>query len=159
EEADLLEEYIPGNYMAKETITGAYVMMDHQFTGKFSAIAGLRLEHTAIDYTGNIFDIDNEEVSLAEGTQDYTNLMPGIHLKYDFTPKRILRLAWTNTIARPNYFDLVPYAEFSPEDQELSRGNPNLKATTAMNFDLMGEQYFENIGIISFGGFYKNLDD
>ncbi|SFT66206.1 TonB-dependent receptor [Algoriphagus locisalis] len=159
EESDLLEEYIPGNYDATETITAAYLMADHQFTEKFSAIAGLRFEHTAIDYNGNVFDIDNEEVSSAEGTQQYSNLMPGVHLKYDFTPNSILRFAWTNTIARPNYFDLVPYAEFSPEDQELSRGNPNLKATTAMNFDVMGEQYFDNIGLFSFGGFYKNLDD
>ncbi|UZD22448.1 TonB-dependent receptor [Algoriphagus halophytocola] len=159
EESDLMEEYVPGNYVANETITAAYAMMDHQFNSKFSAIAGLRLEHTAIDYAGNIFDLDNEEVSPAEGTQSYSNLMPGVHLKYDFTPNSILRFAWTNTIARPNYFDLVPYAEFSPEDQELARGNPNLKATTAMNFDLMGEKYFDNVGIVSFGGFYKNLDD
>ncbi|WP_339879787.1 TonB-dependent receptor [uncultured Algoriphagus sp.] len=159
EESDIPEEYAPGNYTAKETIAGGYVMTDHQFTDKFSAIAGLRLEHTSIDYMGNIFDIDNEEISSAEGEQSYTNFMPGVHLKYNMNPNSVLRFAWTNTIARPNYFDLVPYAEFSPEDEELSRGNPNLKPATAMNFDLMGEQYFDNVGLISLGGFYKDIDD
>ncbi|MHA7130354.1 TonB-dependent receptor [Algoriphagus namhaensis] len=156
---DVLDEYVPGNYTATENIVGGYVMADHQFSDKFSAIAGIRLERTMIDYVGNILDLDNETVSPAEGDQDYTNVMPGLHLKYDFTPNAILRFAWTNTIARPNYFDLVPYAEFSPEDDELARGNPNLKAATAMNFDLMAERYFDNVGLISFGGFYKDIDD
>lgn len=159
EENDVPEEYAPGNYTAKESITGGYVMADHQFSNKFSAIFGVRMEHTSIDYIGNIFDVDNEEISSAEGEQRYTNFMPGIHLKYNMNPTSVLRFAWTNTIARPNYFDLVPYAEFSPEDEELSRGNPSLKPATAMNFDLMGEQYFDNIGLISLGGFYKDIDD
>lgn len=159
EEEDILDEYIPGNYTATENIAGGYVMADHQFSDKFSAIAGIRLERTMIDYEGNILDLDNGTISPAIGDQDYTNVMPGVHLKYDFTPNSILRFAWTNTIARPNYFDLVPFAEFSPEDDELARGNPNLKPSTAMNFDLMAEQYFDNIGLISFGGFYKDIDD
>ena len=53
----------------------------------------------------------------------------------------------------------MPYAEFSPDDEELVRGNPNLEATTSMNFDLMYENYFENIGIVSGGIFYKDLDN
>ncbi|GMQ29162.1 TonB-dependent receptor [Algoriphagus confluentis] len=158
EESDLLEEYAPGNYVANERISGAYVMADHQFSEKFSAIAGLRLEHTAIDYTGNIFDIDNEEISPTSGDQSYTNLMPGVHFKYDPNSNTVLRFAWTNTLARPNYFDLVPYAAFSIEDQELERGNPNLKPSTSMNFDLMAERYYDNVGLFSFGGFYKDID-
>jgi TonB-dependent receptor len=159
EETDVLEEYVPGNFFANESIVGAYVMADHQFTEKFSAIAGLRLESTSIDYTGNIYDVDNEEFSSATGDQSYSNFMPGLHLKYDVNPNSIIRFAWTNTIARPNYYDLVPYAFFSPEDEELERGNPNLKPATAMNFDLMAERYYENVGLISFGGFYKDIDD
>jgi len=159
EETDVLEEYVPGNFVANESIVGAYVMADHQFSDKFSAIAGLRLESTSIDYLGNIYDVDNEEFTPAEGVQNYSNFMPGLHLKYDVTPNSIIRFAWTNTIARPNYYDLVPYAFFSPEDEELERGNPNLKPATAMNFDLMAERYYENVGLISFGGFYKDIDD
>ncbi len=159
EEEDILDEYVPGNYTATENIVGGYVQADHQFSDKFSAIAGLRLERTMIDYEGNILDLDNGTISPAVGDQDYTNVMPGVHLKYDFTPNSILRFAWTNTIARPNYFDLVPYAEFSPEDDELARGNPNLQPSTAMNFDLMMERYYDNVGLISIGGFYKDIDD
>ncbi len=159
EESDVPDEYVPGNYNAKENIYAAYVMADHQFTDKLSVVAGLRYEHTNLDYTGNIFDLDEEITRPDSRTNNYGNFLPGIHLKYNVDPNTILRAAWTNTIARPNYFDLVPYAEFSPQDQELARGNPDLLATTAMNFDVMGERYFKSIGLVSLGGFYKNLDN
>ncbi len=159
EEFDVMEEYVPGNFSANESITGGYVMADHQFSSKLSVIGGLRLEKTSIDYTGNIYDIDNEESAPAEGKQDYTNVMPGLHFKYDASQNTIVRFAWTNTIARPNYYDLAPYAAFSPEDEELTRGNPNLKPTTSMNFDLMAEHYYENVGLFSGGAFYKDIDD
>lgn len=158
EEVDVPGEYVAANYNANENIYAGYLMANHAFSKKFSAIAGLRYEHTRIDYTGNIFDLD-EEVTVSDSrSNEYGNFLPGVHLRYAWSPNAILRAAWTNTIARPNYFDLVPYAEFSPQDQELSRGNPDLKATTAMNFDLMAEYYFQSVGLISMGGFYKDLD-
>lgn len=156
---DIPEEYVPGNYTANENISAAYVMADHQFSKKFSAIAGLRIENTSIQYTGNIFNIDEEIITSTTGDQNYTNVMPGIHFKFNPSDETILRFAWTNTIARPNYFDLVPYAEFSPDDEELARGNPNLRPATSMNFDFMAEKYFSTVGILSAGAFYKNIDD
>ncbi|WP_305982866.1 TonB-dependent receptor [Roseivirga thermotolerans] len=158
DETDELGEYAASNYSATENIYATYAMADIQFNEKLSGIVGLRYEATSIDYTGNIFDVDNDVVTGTSDDQNYGNFMPGLHLNYNFSAYSILRFAWTNTIARPNYFDLVPYAEFSPDDQELVRGNPTLKATTSMNFDLMFENYFENIGIISGGVFYKDVD-
>jgi TonB-dependent receptor len=62
-------------------------------------------------------------------------------------------------LARPNYFDLVPYREISLEDNELSTGNPALKPTRSMNFDLMAERYFESVGLVSAGIFHKRITD
>jgi TonB-dependent receptor len=62
-------------------------------------------------------------------------------------------------LARPNYFDLVPYREISLEDNELSTGNPALKPTRSMNFDVMAERYFENVGLLSAGVFHKRITD
>ena len=159
DETDELGEYIPGNYMADENIVAGYAMTDIQFNSNFSGIFGLRYEATNIDYTGNLLDVDNDTFTEASDSQSYGNFMPGVHLNYNFNDNSILRFAWTNTIARPNYFDLVPYAEFSPDDEELVRGNPALEATTASNLDLMFENYFKNVGIVSGGVFYKNLDN
>ena len=160
EKEDAQAEYITGNYNAKETIAAGYAMTDYQLSSKLSAIVGLRFEHTSLDYRGFNFDEDEEIASQAASVKDsYANLLPGAHFKYDFTDNSILRFAWTNTIARPNYFDLVPYAIYSPDNQSLVRGNPELKPTTAMNFDLMFENYFKSVGIFSAGGFYKDVNN
>lgn len=158
DESDELGEYVPSNYSATENIVAGYAMADIQLTENLSGIVGVRYEATSIDYSGFILDLDNDVVTPAEDTKSYGNFLPGVHLNYNFSDNSILRFAWTNTIARPNYFDLVPYAEYSPDDQELTRGNPDLDPTTSMNFDLMYENYFENIGIVSGGVFYKDID-
>ncbi len=90
---------------------------------------------------------------------DYTNVLPSLSLKHKFTNDFILRAAFTTSIARPNYYSLAPFVSVLKEDTELFAGNPNLKATYAMNYDLMAENYFENIGIVSGGFFYKKLND
>ncbi|NMM48059.1 TonB-dependent receptor [Marinigracilibium pacificum] len=156
---DALDEYLPGNYSADEQIYAAYAMVDHQFNDNLSVILGFRVEHTEINYSGYALNIDEETFFNTNGSDSYTNYLPGIHLKYNPNNKTVLRLAWTNTIARPNYYDLVPYAEYSPDDEELVRGNPALKPAKSMNFDFMAERYFESIGIMSGGVFFKNIDD
>lgn len=158
DEDDVLDEYLPGNYTANENIYAGYAMADIQLNDKLSGIVGVRYEATDVEYTGNLLDVDNGTFSQETDTKNYGNFLPGVHLNYNFSDYSILRFAWTNTIARPNYFDLVPYAEFSPDDEELVRGNPNLEPTTSMNFDLMYENYFENIGLVSGGAFYKDID-
>ncbi|OEK05023.1 TonB-dependent receptor [Roseivirga misakiensis] len=159
DESDEIGEYLPGNYDADEDIFSVYAMADVQLNDKLSGIIGLRLESTSIDYTGFLLDVDNDTFTQETASQNYSNFMPGIHLNYNFSEYSVLRFAYTNTIARPNYFDLVPYAEFSPDDEELVRGNPNLEAATSTNFDLMYENYFQNIGIVSGGVFYKDVDN
>jgi TonB-dependent receptor len=157
---DAVAEYITGNYTAAETITAGYVMSDYQFNPKFSAIFGVRLENTNLEYTGNEFNEDEEEFSPSATVKDnYSNFLPGAHFKYDLTNNQVLRFAWANTIARPNYFDLVPYAIFSPENETLQRGNPGLVPTTSMNFDLMYENYFQSIGVFTAGAFYKDINN
>jgi len=160
EKEDALGEYITNNYTATENITGGYVMADYKLTSKLMAIVGARIENTSIKYTGFKFDTETEEATpTPETKKSYTNIMPGAHLKYNFSDNSILRFAWTNTLARPDYFALVPYAAFNPDDMELESGNPDLEATTAMNFDLMYENYFKSIGVLSIGGFYKDISN
>ncbi|MFW2377667.1 MAG: TonB-dependent receptor domain-containing protein, partial [Cellulophaga baltica] len=118
-----------------------------------------RLEHTEVTAIGNrIADEENLEGEIT-AESSYTNVMPGVHFKYTVSDATVLRLAWTNTLARPNYADLVPSVDVVSGDEEIVLGNPNLEATTAMNFDLMAEHYFESVGLLSGGLFYKNINN
>lgn len=156
---DKPDEYLADNYVANENIIGGYAMWNQQLSEKLSALVGVRVENTSISYTGNV--IEDEETLLREETKEdnYTNILPGVHLKFDATDNFIVRAAWTNTLARPNYFDLVPFQSIISEDEEIARGNPELVPTTAMNFDLMAENYFQSIGLVSAGVFYKDIDN
>ena len=159
-DGELIAEAEAGDFNATENIIGGYVMLNQNFGPKLLMIAGLRFENTSQEYQGNQYDADEDEIVQTDKVADsYINILPGLHLKYDFNKTTILRAAWTNTLARPNYFSLVPYREIIREDNEIAIGNPGLTPTTSMNFDLMFEKYFKTIGIISAGAFYKDIKD
>ncbi|MEO9872803.1 TonB-dependent receptor [Ekhidna sp.] len=151
-------EFLAANYTAEENIIAGYAQVDQNF-GDLKVLAGVRIERTSFDYVGN--EVVDEETLVQEitGSDDYTNILPSLHFKYDFTDDIIVRAAWTNSLARPNYFDLVPYVDNRTEDLELFLGNPNLDPTTSSNIDLMGEMYFQSVGLFSIGGFYKSIDN
>ncbi len=156
-EQDLSE--LAGNFTASEDIYGGYAMIEQNLGKDFLIVAGVRVEQTNLEYEG--FQFDDEQGTLDatnKSKSDYINVLPGLHLKYNLAPRSVLRFAYTNTLARPNYFDLVPYREIE-DGEELSIGNPELEATTSTNFDLMAEHYFGNVGILSGGVFYKDIND
>ena len=166
---DVPDEYLPGNFKVKENVLAVYAMFNQKLTDKLSVLAGLRVENTKLESDGNrvIYIEEDEDNGIEEGIEvqpvsdenSYTNILPGVHFKYDMDNNTILRFAWTNTLARPNYSDLIPRAEIVNEDAEVVVGNPELDPTTSMNFDLNAEHYFESVGIISGGVFYKKIND
>jgi TonB-dependent receptor len=159
EKTRLPEEFAADNYTATEDILAGYVQLNQHIGSKLFLIAGVRLEQTNIEYEGNQFNDETEEITPTSGSDDYLNVLPGLHLKYMLESNTILRFAWTNTLARPNYYDLVPFRAIAVEDEELEVGNPTLEPTRSMNFDIMAEQYFESVGIVSGGLFYKDITD
>lgn len=157
-ESDVPAEYAAAEYNASEVITAGYIMYSGK-AGKLDYIAGVRAENTVNKYTGFAFDVDDESVTQRDGEGSYTNLLPSVLLKYSIKPTSIVRAAFTSTIARPNYYDLVPYAAYSTQDLEADFGNSSLLAALASNVDLSYEKYLKGIGFFSIGGFYKNIID
>ncbi|WP_462319261.1 TonB-dependent receptor [Marinilabilia sp.] len=163
EEEDSMEASNAEDYDATENTYAGYLMTDLK-AGNFSTLFGVRYEHTKVEYTANIteFDMEGDLITPipstnSENTFDF--FLPMVHLTYDMGQNGKLRLAWTNTFAKPRYFDLAPYRIIAHEDEELELGNPDLEAARSMNFDLMSEYYFSNVGIISGGLFYKQIKD
>jgi TonB-dependent receptor len=150
-----------GTYDASENIYAGYIMTTINFNN-LMVLAGVRAEMTQTTYDGLelLFDDDGQIVSTTDvsNDNDYTNIFPALHLKYKISPYTNLRLAYTQGIARPDYFDLAPYRWIIPDDDEIIAGNPNLEPTEAKNVDLMFGHYFQGIGAINAGVFYKKLD-
>ena len=72
-----------------------------------------------------------------------------------------IRLAATKTLARPNFMWRVPYETRNSENSQagFSMGNPNLKTTESTNYDAYFSFYNNFLGLFTFGGFYKEVDN
>jgi TonB-dependent receptor len=158
-ETDAPAEYLAGNFSAKETIQAGYLQLNQEFTDKLSMVAGVRLENTSLNYTGNIVENETSLRGKATNKNNYLDVLPSLNFRYQASDNLIWRLAYTTGIARPKYFDLVPYFNVLTSDQELSAGNPSLKPIRSNNVDIMFEKYFKSIGIVSGGLFYKHLNN
>ncbi|MFC3199271.1 TonB-dependent receptor [Parapedobacter deserti] len=160
EEEAIPDDYLMENYDARESIYAGYIRWDQDLGNQFSVIVGARLEHTGLEYTGNI--IEDEEDLLGSRTirNSYTNIFPNLTFNYKPTESFVMRGAFTTALARPNYYALAPYLSVIPgSDAEIHAGNPDLNATLSYNGDLMAENYFKSIGLVSGGVFYKRLTD
>jgi Outer membrane protein beta-barrel family/CarboxypepD_reg-like domain len=93
---------------------------------KWSAKAGLRLEHTTVRAN---FISTSSSVS-----QDYNNLIPSISIQRELKGSNI-SLGYTDRISRPDIDQLNPFVNES-NPNFISTGNPNLQPEINHNFEL-----------------------
>lgn len=153
-----------GDYIAGETVSAAYLMTELNFGPKISLVSGFRYEYTENFYegkhgklVGNLGNMGTFQDTT--GGQGYGELLPQVHLKVNIVEGIDLRLAYTESLSRPDYYNLVPYEQVNDTEQTLSRGNPELKHTTASNYDAFISFYKGGLGYFSVGLFYKELED
>lgn len=154
------EQSATADYRADETVLAGYAMADLDF-GRLGMVAGLRVERTETEGSAPVFNTATGAISLRTDKRSYTDVFPGLTLRYEVTPSLIARAAITRGMTRPNFPDIVPRAVESQEGTRLvvQQGNPELKPTLSDNLDVSIENYFEPIGILSAGAFYKDLKD
>jgi TonB-dependent receptor len=118
---------------------------------------------------GDIVDDINRKSS-------YDNVLPSAVLTYRAGESgHVFRLAYTNTLTRPDYRELVPFnlgeanrqlqaagvLNLTNRDDEFDLGNPNLTEQTSVNFDAAWEYYFGpgQRNTLSVTYFSKSLED
>ena len=157
---EVLEEEA-GNYKATEKIHAAYLRLDQKLGRNLDATLGLRLENTRLKTSGVNYIMDEKENESLEPTgtykNDYTNLLPSLLLKYKLNDDGNIRASVTKTLSRPKYSALVANKSFNIADQEATIGDPEIKPTTAWNYDLSADWYFKSVGMVSLGLFYKDI--
>lgn len=144
--------YGRNNYTCSEDLSAAYAMATWKL-GDLSILAGVRVERTDARY--ETFDVNSVAQIAAE--KIYTDVLPSINARYALTPTSNLRFAIGRSLARPNYYDLVPYVAIVGDEREA--GNPYLNRTRSTNLDMRYELYPGGGQQFSVGAFYKNIVD
>ncbi|MDH7460452.1 outer membrane beta-barrel protein [Chitinophagaceae bacterium 26-R-25] len=147
-------DYDKNNYKLFEDVTAGYLQF--KLTSHiFEVVAGAREEYTSQGYTMNTF----HPAQINSLTKNYTDLLPSAMIKYKITARSNLRAAYFKSIARPNYYDLVPATIQSVSNATASTGNPQLKHSVADNFDLRYEFFPREEEQLFAGVFYKKVAD
>jgi len=152
------------DYEAGESVTSAYVMSELNLGKKVSVLAGVRYEDISTSYQGLTGTLSGNlgergEIIDTTGGQNYQDLFPQFHLKINVIEGIDLRFAYTQSISRPDYFNLVPFEQISVSERQITRGNPNLKASKAINYDAFLSYYNSRFGYVSVGAFYKEIEN
>ena len=138
------------NYENKNNVYAAYVSVSGKTANKISYKIGLRAESSS--YDGKLLNTN----------QTFSNsyplsLFPSIFLKKDITPTDQLQLSITRRVSRPNFFQIIPFVDYS-DSLNITRGNANL----VPEFTTSGElSYSKTKGSATFllSGYYKYTDN
>ena len=158
-EFDFIEDY-----ESDEQVLAAYLMASFEVSD-WGIIAGARIEHTDFETEGWNYvddkDGDNEFATKVNFNKDYTNVLPGIHLKREVGDNGVFRASWNHTIARPTFEQSRPGIEIEQEggDVAITQGNPDLDPYEAMNLDASFQYYSEAYGVFGVSVFYKEIEN
>ena len=117
---------------------------------KYNVRLGLRLEHTTIN--GDFV------TSKTQVEQDYTKLIPNVHISRKFTPSLTSTLAYNQRLQRPYITNLNPFVN-NNDSLNIYYGNPNLgpqvlHTLTLQNRITKGKTF---MNVMLYGSYSDNL--
>ena len=155
---------VQNDYHGKEKLYAGYIMTDIDWSKWVSLNIGVRYEHEETNYAGyGVIDIASaEDIVDTLDTVKRTNffLLPSGQLRFNYADWGNLRLAYSQSLARPEYYAFIPhyYADLR-YSLSSAAGNTNLKPALSHNYDVIFSFFTNRIGLFTVGGFYKKIDD
>lgn len=159
------------DYEASIDISAFYGMMDLPLTDSFKLVGGARVERTdtsvILDPEEGAFWVPPSEVptqtTLNPGDGDAVfsqrDILPALTAIYEVTPEITLRGAYSRTIARQTFKELVPVIQQEFLGAPLFIGNPELELAGLENFDLRVDYRPTGTSLLSASLFHKNVDN
>ncbi|RJQ61816.1 MAG: TonB-dependent receptor [Stygiobacter sp.] len=142
------------SYNSNQTISAGYAMMDFQPISNIKVITGIRYENSK----QNLFSQTRTGESVEVHT-DYKDLFPSLNLTWEATESINFRLAYSRTIARPEFREIAPFTYFDFVQNELVIGNTNLKRSLITNYDARLEYYPAPKELLAVSAYYKKFAD
>jgi outer membrane receptor protein involved in Fe transport len=146
-------ESIPGlnsKYQFNDQVYAAYTTFSQKLNN-FTYQLGGRIESSK--YSGKL--IDSNQVFKNSFPFSF---FPSIFLTQKLNDKQDLQLNYSRKINRPNFFQLIPYYDFS-DSLNISRGNPNLVPEFTNLFELNYDLNLKNGNNIIATIYYRHTND
>jgi len=151
-----------GTYAIQEKTGSAWMQMDVSFD-QWTIIPGMRYVRTEQISSGSDVvnaDLPTQVITPISVAKTYHGYLPSLSARYDVGPQIVLRAAYARTLTRPDMASMAPYEYIQGIPNGTGeRGNPNLEPYYAHNFDLGGEWYFSNEGLLALNVFYKKISN
>lgn len=138
------------NYAFDDQVYAVYGTFSKSYR-RWGYQAGLRVESSV--YQGELLD------SKQTFTQKYPlSAFPSIFTTYKLNEEDNLQLNYSRRINRPNFFQLIPFPDFS-DSLLLSRGNPNLRPEFSNSLELSYQNIFNKSHNLLISVYYKYAKD
>ncbi len=151
-----------------EKVASGFIMSEINLGQIFMLLPGIRYENTYLSMTGrrgNVpseleeEEIDDPRVTDTTSTASYYNWFPMVHLRIKPTEWMDLRLAYTESISRPRLNWMLPKIRVDGANQSVTVSRPDLKPQLSTNYDAYLSMYGNEVGLLTIGGFYKDIKD
>lgn len=139
-------------YSATSNTYAAYFMLDFHLTDRIRLLGGARYEKSEMK-TKNLSTQNPRNGEIMEN-----DILPSLNLTYSLIENMNLRLAYSQTIARPQFREFAPANFYDYKYGRFIIGNPDLKRTKVNNIDLRWEYYSKRGEMFAVSGFYKIFD-
>jgi hypothetical protein len=140
-------------YQAQSTLNAAFAQLDQKYK-KFHFVYGVRLE----DFTQELQARKDDNSALKIKTHKL-DLLPSFNGIYALKKTKNIRLSYSQTINRPEYRELAPFAFYDFTTTYVVSGNSDLQRAKIQNVDLRYESYPGKGQIFSASLFYKHFDN
>lgn len=162
--------YWADSYSVNEKSKAAYVQFNFQ-GDRWSGNVGLRYVSTDQDTTYNTGVPEENTVQgpitgSAFGAyfrnryeNTYSEVLPSLNFKYEFTDELIGRFAASKTLTRPDFSALAGSVSLDDLTHSGNGGNPKLNPIVSTNFDASLEWYFAPRALLGASVYSMDLDD
>jgi len=151
---------LANTYKYIEKYYAGYIMSEMNY-GDLMVVGGIRYEKEKSIYDAfNLKDgrdTRSQKYFLVTSNRDNYFWLPMIQAKYNVTDWFDVRVAYTQSLARPDYHQLSPHFTIGYGSGAVRAGNPDLKTARAYNHDLIFTFHNNELGLFSIGGFYKEI--
>lgn len=141
----------------EEDVVAAYAMATTEFDWG-NVVYGVRIEQTDFTSSGSLLNEDGS-ISPVSADNDYTNVLPSVHVNIDLSEDVKLRLSTSTGISRPRYSEVRASQGVDPIELEVSGGNPELDPEESIGLDVALEWYFADASLLSVGTYYREIDN